>query len=128
MANGFNLPENFYGYREQPSPPLSTEQDGIIESGQDAYSVLSYNSQISTGDIESLDQIAERMRLDDGPRFDCVWVTLSRLTGRHLSDLVSVNQVLHYNQYQGTTIPYLVQTLEGFAASSSDEWRYVNLY
>ena len=120
MASHANVTGPFSGYREDIHLQDSQESEAL-EDGTDLYSVTSYDSQISTNIIGNLGEIAGYMQLNEGPQFNCVWKTLSQLTGTPYHELVNVPEMLHYNSNKGTTIPFLTQTLDKLCEPEPEE-------
>ena len=120
MASHANVTGPFSGYREDV-PLQDSQESEVLEDGTDLYSVTSYDSQISTNIIGNLGEIAGYMQLDEGPQFNCVWKTLSRLTGTPYHELVNVPEMLHYHSNKGTTIPFLTQTLNKLCEPEAEE-------
>ena len=120
MASHANVTGPFSGYRED-APLQDSQESEVLEDGTDLYSVTSYDSQISTNIIGNLGEIAGYMQLNEGPQFNCVWKTLSRLTGTPYHELVNVPEMLHYHSNKGTTIPFLTQTLNKMCEPEAEE-------
>ncbi len=128
MSSFTHVTGPFSGYREDIPSQENSQPSEVAEDDYHLRCVDSYGSQISTDIIGDLGEVAGYMQLGDGLRADCVWVTLSRLTGMPELEIKTVSRMLQYHRNQGTSIPELKEALKALTARKprrEEQWRSV---
>lgn len=117
MASNAPVPGVLPGYPEDLAPHESSPEYTAPEEEWDIYSDSTDGSghTTTTSIVDTLAQVYGYLSLDDGPRIDCFWVTLSRLIGVSQSELMNLNSMLHCREHGCTTVPYLIQALHELA-------------
>ena len=115
MASNAHVPRVLPGYPEDQASHESFPEYKASEEEWEIYSDPFNDSGHTSSIVDTLAKIYGYLSFDDGPRVDCIWVTLSRLIGVPQSELMNLNSTLHCHENGCTTVPYLLKALHDLA-------------
>ncbi len=117
------------GYRDVPASIISSPTDSQASvHGSDVSDLdledatsITVNSPMKDDEvIQKINEAMSYMQIADGPRFDCVYVTLSKITGLGDHSIKTFDKMLDYLRHSGTTTGMLDVTLHELTARRLD--------